>query len=163
MKLSLTLSILLLFASNAWALELEDALELTCRADFSIFQLHLENDETKSWYKFPRESNEHIIASLKNGVHPMNMYPVGRFFSRYRKKKIDSYFDVPHFNITNLVVGQDYIGLMFQAIPKSISPHKYSGLSIDRLTGALHFGGSPQGRCDADLLSELPVEPKRKF
>ena len=171
-RTSLALSILLiLFAGGVWGDEDEFPIQLTCQLGFLFFQLHLENDENKSWYKFLRESNEYPIEQLKNGTSLKK--GAFRFFEGYKKRKIDDYFDVPHFRIRILKIKKDSIKVFYRAVSK----RKTSWLDINRLTGELatttplstglqHFFPTNQGNCKNGLLTELPVFPpviERKF
>ncbi len=89
---TLLLLLSLLLATNAWALEQEDAIELTCQLGFAFVQFHLENDENKSWYKFLRESNEYLIdqlkkwdGSIRNTKQGQTLKGVWPFFLGYKK------------------------------------------------------------------------------
>tara|TARA_B100001540_G_scaffold204090_1_gene179751 strand:- start:429 stop:869 length:441 start_codon:yes stop_codon:yes gene_type:complete len=137
----LTITLLtLLMSMGAWALEKEDAIELTCNLtsmygedSFSI-QLHLSDHADTSWFRLLRKSNEDLYEKLKRGERS-KIGSVGQLFIRYRKRDVDTYFDVPHFRITDIFYKPDFISVHFKAITKSFCPECNQYIRINRSTG----------------------------
>ena len=156
---------------GAWALEKEDAIELTCNLitstgedSFSI-QLHLSDHADTSWFRLLRKSNENLYEKLKRGVKWHKMLGAGQLFIRYKKRDVDTYFDVPHFRITDIFYEPDFIVVHFKAITKSICPDCKQLIRINRSTGEavkMRFRG--YGKCEPGLLTnETTREKERKF
>ena len=158
---------------GAWASDKEEGIEFTCQLGPAFFQLHIENDESKSWYKLQRESNEYVIQLLKKGRKEAGeMGGAIRLFNNYKIKNLDDYFDVPHFRIKRVNIRPDSIDIVVIAIPRSIYPGRRSILRVNRLTGELSSVSGRAGpsypyygNCEQGILSKISVKPKkeRKF
>ena len=186
-KLLLLLSLLLV--ANTWALEQEDAIELTCKLDLVVFQLHLTQDESTSWYKVTRKSNKTLFDILNkplfdhlerrrswNDMHS-NIQNVSLkiFFPTFKyDHDLDSYFDVPQYKILFPIIEKNNLRFSFLplTIKRSLVGHSYLNVSnhaINRTTGNIisysnSFPSRPlSGNCVQGLVDWIEKEVERKF
>ena len=174
-RTSLIILSLMLFAGGAWALEKEDAIELTCKLDLVVFQLHLTQDESTSWYKVTRKSNKPIFDLLEHGRPwrniSMSMLNVSLeiFFPSFHLYDLDSYFDLPQYKIRLPLIENNYLRFSLLPVTKKRGANSVSNHTINRTTGNIisysnYFPSKPSsGNCVQGLVDWIEKEVERKF
>jgi|ETN07SMinimDraft_1059922.scaffolds.fasta_scaffold71742_3 hypothetical protein len=175
----LLLLISLLLATNAWALEQEDAIELTCRLNDVVVQFHIGENTNKSWYKLTRESNQLALDHFNSGKSWRRApASIRMFFMGFKYKNLNQFFDVPHYRVGGKGPGfRDFIhsitdnnlDFMVKVPLETWRAAYFMDIKIDRISGqikAVNANGRAFGNCLPGLIEwefEDSAKQERRF
>ena len=173
MKKIILIAGLLLFASSGWSdVSKNDAIELTCnispavRTEYIKFNLHIEKDPLKSWYKLPNEEDYKSKRRSKMDLAKR------MFFYGVKKKKKLNLINKPIYQVKRVFILEDSIKIRIRPATGRLS---YSDLFINRDSGFLIIqanfslltaGGTDKffGECSEGIeISKEPIKKERKF